>query len=263
MSRTSRSFFKACAFALSLAVLGLLTSAAHAALINYGNFGPAPPGVSFLQVTESSGSDPVPLYGAPTAFTTGLRFLPIGFVATSSGGGADITDGQLNLTLQGNVNLPNAVAINSVTVFEAGDYTKAGTGTPATSLFAGAIIRATVTEINGASVAPINLDPVNGSVNFALPGAAVAEPWSLGVTIDIAAQMAAKGFGPAQRPTKVDLAINNSLVATSEANSVAFIAKKEFRVDVAGSPYIVPEPGALSLAGLALCGLGLVGRKRD
>lgn len=262
MSRTSRSFSKACAAAL--AVLGVFSAAAQAALINYGNVGPVAPGVSFQQVTESSGSDPVPLYGAPTPFVTGVRFLPVGFVATSSGGGApDITDGQLNLTVSGNVALPDVVGISSLTVFEAGDYTKAGTGTPATSVSAGSIIRATVTQINGLNVAPINLTPANGTVSFALPGMAVAQPWSLGVTINVGAQLAALGFGAGSRATKVDLAINNSLVATSEANSVAFIAKKEFRIDLVPNPGKVPEPGALSLAGLALCGLGLAGRKRD
>jgi hypothetical protein len=262
MSRTSRSFHKACAFALGLATIGLF-SVAQAASINYGNFGPVPPsGVMFLQVTESSGTDPVPLYGPPAPFDLGLDFDPIGFVASSSGGGADITDGQLNMTLMGAINGLAVTGIGPVTVFEAGDYTLAGAGGPATSVFAGAIIRATVTQINGVNVAPINLIPTNASFSDALPGVEIVTPWSVGTTLDVGAQLAVLGFGPNQAATKVELAINNALVATSEPNSAAFIAKKEFQVSVGTDPGIIPEPGSMALAGLALCGLALAGRKR-
>jgi hypothetical protein len=243
MSRTTRSFFKASAVALSLAVVGLFSAAAQAASINYGNHGPVA-GVSFLQVTESSGTDPVPLYGPPTAFAVGLDFNPVGFAASSSGGGADITDGQLNYTMT------NAAGISSISVFEAGDYTLAGVGGAGTSVNAGAIIRATVTEVNGVAVAPINLLPVNASFSDALPGAAIVAPWSVGATLNV-------GLPGGQRATRIDVAIDNSLVATSEASTAAFIAKKEFIV----RGTVIPEPATFALAGMALCSLGLVRRK--
>jgi hypothetical protein len=257
MSRTTRFVSKASAAALGLALVGLC-AAAQAASINYGNFGPVAPGVSFLQVTESSGTDPVPLYGPPSPFVTGLDFDPIGFVATSANGGADITDGQLNLTVMGDVNLPNVVGISSISLFEAGDYTIAGAGTAATSVFAGAIIRATITEINGAPVAPIVLPAVNGSFGDSLPGNVIVGPWSVGLLLDVGAFLPANQFA-----TKVELAINNSLVATSEPGTVAFIAKKEFRLDIVPDPVdlTVPEPTGFVLASVVLCGLGLVGRK--
>jgi hypothetical protein len=257
MSRTTRFVSKASAAALGLALVGLC-AAAQAASINYGNFGPVALGVSFLQVTESSGTDPVPLYGPPSPFATGLDFDPIGFVATSANGGADITDGQLNLTVMGDVNLPNVVGISSISLFEAGDYTIAGAGTAATSVFAGAIIRATITEINGAPVAPIVLPAVNGSFGDSLPGNVIVGPWSVGLLLDVGAFLPANQFA-----TKVELAINNSLVATSEPGTVAFIAKKEFRLDIVPDPVdlTVPEPTGFVLASVVLCGLGLVGRK--
>jgi hypothetical protein len=257
MSRTTRFVSKASAAALGLALVGLC-AAAQAASINYGNFGPVPPGVSFLQVTESSGTDPVPLYGPPAPFVTGLDFDPIGFVATSANGGADINDGQLNFTVMGNVNLPNVVGISSISLFEAGDYTIAGGGTAATSVFAGAIIRATVTEINGAPVAPIVLPAVNGSFGDSLPGNQIVSPGSLGSLLDVGAFLPANQFA-----TKVEIAINNSLVATSEPGTVAFIAKKEFRIDIVPDPVdlTVPEPTGFVLASVVLCGLALVGRK--
>jgi hypothetical protein len=257
MSRTTRFVSKASAAALGLALVGFC-AVAQAASINYGNFGPVPPGVSFLQVTESSGTDPVPLYGPPAPFVTGLDFDPIGFVATSANGGADITDGQLNFTVMGNVNLPNVVGISSISLFEAGDYTIAGGGTAATSVFAGAIIRATITEINGAPVAPIVLPAVNGSFGDSLPGNVRVGPWSVGLLLDVGAFLPANQFA-----TKVEVAINNSLVATSEPGTVAFIAKKEFRIDIVPDPVdlSVPEPTGFVLASVFLCGLGLVGRK--
>jgi hypothetical protein len=166
MNNTKRNFSLALASVLGLTLGAVFSTATQAASINYGNFGPVPPGVSFLQVTESSGTDPVPLYGTPTPFSVGLDFDPIGFVATSSGGGPDITDAQLNFTIMGN----GSTGIGTIGLFEAGDYTLAGVGTPATSAFAGAILRATITQINGLPVAPISLAPVNASVGFSLPG---------------------------------------------------------------------------------------------
>src|SRR5215213_11937672 len=111
MSRTFRGFTFAGALALCAALLGALSSVANAASISYGNFGPVPPATSFLNVTESSEPIPVPLYGPPAVFTTGMDFDPANFVATSAGGGADVTDGQLSFTLM-------APSISSVSLTE-------------------------------------------------------------------------------------------------------------------------------------------------
>ena len=94
-------------------------------------------------------------------------------------GGADITDGQLNLTFM-------SPGLKTLSLHEAGDYTLLGGGTAATSAFAGAILRATVTEINGAAVAPIVLAPSNASVGFNLAAnSGVTQPWSLGTSINV------------------------------------------------------------------------------
>ncbi|HEX3600612.1 MAG TPA: PEP-CTERM sorting domain-containing protein [Lacipirellulaceae bacterium] len=226
------------AVALLLAVIAVAANpVARAATINYGNFGPVPPGVSFLQVTESSGTDPVPLYGPPTPFATGLDFDPAAFVASANGGGADITDGQLNFTVASSPN----IGIGNISLFEGGDYTLAGSGTTATQVLAGAIITATVTEINGAPVAPFNLPSSNASVGFNLvanPG--IVQPWTLGTGFNI-------NLPPGQLATKVEFAIDNSLVALSESGSIAFIAKKDFRIDIMPR---VPEPATIALLGL-------------
>jgi hypothetical protein len=238
-----------CALAMLFSVAVLAAGpAAHAALINYGDF-PAPP-VVFQQVTESSGTDPVPLYGPPTPFITGMDFNPTSFVASATGGAADITDGQLNF---GIATPPGGlIGINSLNLSEAGDYTLVGAGTPATAVFAGAIIRVTVTQVNGLNVVPFDLAPSNNSVSYSLPlNGGIVQPWSLGTNLDIAGMMPA-----GKTATGIQVAINNSLIATSQPGTVAFIAKKDFRIIVNPSTTL-PEPGTFVLMALgSIIGLG-------
>lgn len=237
------------ALAFGVALLGA-ASAASAASISYGDFGPVPPGVSFGGVQESSATDPVPLYGPPTAFSVGLDFDPAGFAATAAAGSQDITDGQLNFSVTTDASL----GITDIGLSEAGDYTLAGGGTNATQVLAGAIIRVTVTQINGVDVAPISLAPVNASVAFNLaanPG--IVQPWSIGLSANLAAQL-----GADERATGIEVVIDNQLLAFSEDATNAFIAKKDFRVDVG----VVPEPGTALLLLGALVGLSAVTRRR-
>ena len=250
-----RHAIAATSFLLALALL-LVAGAirpASAASINYGDH--IVPGATFEDVTESSITDPVPLYGPPTGFAVGLDFDPTNFVATASGGASDITDGQLNTT----ITLSSLLGVSAINVFEAGDFTLAGSGTSATQATAGAILRATVTQIDGAFIAPLSLTPVNASVSFNLaanPG--VVQPWSLGLGLNVAAQLVGLGFGPDQRATQVEIVIDNQLLALSELASVSFIAKKDFRIDVAT---IVPEPSAALLVLGALLAWPLARRR--
>lgn len=244
-------------FTAAIAFSGL----SHAATINYGNSPVIPPGVTFSDVTESSGTDAVPLYGAPAYFNTGIDFDPTSFVASAVNGAADITDGQLNFTLTGDTSGPGLTAINSLSLFEAGDYSLVGTGTSATEVFAGAIIQVTVTEIDGVAVAPINLVPVSISVDFDLAAdSGLVQPWSLNTSINIAAQLTTLGHSFVAGATQIEVAINDTLIAISEAGSVAFIAKKNFTVNVNASTQVVPEPASLAL--LASGGLLIAWRRR-
>jgi hypothetical protein len=231
---------------IGLLAVGGISEPCAAATISYGNVGPVA-GVTFLDVTESSGTDPVPLFGPPTAYTLGLDFDPMNFVSTANGGAMDVTDGQLNfgiLTGAGG-NIP------FINVLEAGDFSLTGTGTSATQVLAGVIIRATVLQVNGANVAPFDLTPANASLSRNLtanPG--IVQPWQLSANLNVAAQTVAK-FGANARATRVEVVINNQLQAHSQTSSLAFIAKKEFRVDLQ-----IPEPATLLLM-LGGC-LGLV-----
>jgi hypothetical protein len=223
-------------------------AAARGASINYGNFNV--PGIMFQGVTESSGTDPVPLYGPPNPFVIGLDFDPMTFTSASSNGTADITDGQLNFTI---MTLPGGPTIDGLSLLEAGDYSLAGAGGPATSVFAGAIVRATILQVDGVNVAPINVPPVNASFGDSLPGTVIAGPWSLGLFTNIVGAL-----GPGQHATKVDIVINNALVTTSEPGTVAFIAKKEFQIGITPG---VPEPATATL--IALACIGAIGLRRS
>ncbi len=253
-------FIRSTTLTLSLGVLlalGGLGRLASAATISYGNFGPVAPGITFVNVTESSGTDPLPLFGPPDPFSVGLDFDPTGFVSTANGGAQDVTDGQLNFILMGQ----SGVAIDQFSLFEGGDYTLAGTGTSATQALAGAIIHVVVTQVDGVNIAPVSLNSVNGSVGFNLaanPG--VVQPWSLGLTYDVDAQLAAKNIPFSLGATKLEVVINNQLLTFSQTSSLAFIAKKDFRIDVDEE---VPEPTtAMMLLGGCLAIGAIVRRVR-
>lgn len=263
MMRTHRRLFSASAAALALGLLATFAPVAQAASISYGNFGPVAPGISFLNVTESSGTDAVPLYGAPDPYVTGLDFDPTSFVASAAGGGADITDGQMNFTVMGQKNGLDIVAIGGISLFEGGDYTLVGTGTAASQVLAGAIVAVKITEIDGSPVTPFNLTSTNASVGFNLPAnGGVVQPWSLGLLVDVEAQLTSLGVPFIVGATKAEVVINNSLIAISEPTSVAFIAKKEFVIGIVPDLGVLPEPGTLALAGVALCSIGAVSRRK-
>jgi hypothetical protein len=231
----------------ALLCLGLST-ALQAASINYGNFNSNPPGVMFLDVTESSGTDAVPLYGAPTSVGQELGFTPTpAFEASAGGGAVDVTDGQLNYTIMSD-------GVTVVNAQEGGFFSLTGVGTSATNVLAALSLRATVTQINGADVTPITLPSSSVAAQYNLvanPGA--NQPWSLATSVDVATQLANLGYGAGQSATKVDVVIDNQLVAISELGSDAEIVKTRFGI---------PEPTTFMLGAFGLCGIIAAARKR-
>src|SRR5688572_21908548 len=129
------------------AIIGLAAVSAStpsaSAQIYYGNY--AGSTVVYQNVTESSGTDSIPQFGAPTVLVDTLDFNPVGFDAFSSGGGApDITDGQLNFTIKAN----SGYIIPFVNFSERGDFTLAGTGTALTYASVSATVFIDILEVD-------------------------------------------------------------------------------------------------------------------
>lgn len=258
------SLFRRTTAALPLLAVGAFFAAgaqADAAAILYGNFN-APNGtVTFQAVTESSGTDAVPLYGPPTPFNVGLDFDPMSFVSAATGGSADVTDGQLNTTLQGNGPSPSTyTSIDSIDFSEAGDFTLVGTGTATTSVSAGIIARIKITQVDGVNL----VTPVTATVNasfatnlVASPG--TSQPWTLGSSIDVDAVLTANNISYVKGATKVEVVTNDTLTSISEQSTVAFIAKKDFVITLGTTP--VPEPTTAALLVLTIGGFSMRRRR--
>ena len=265
MMRTTTNTHPFCACALTVAIAAFLFTPAFAAPINYGDF--AGSTVMYLDVTETANTpgDSEPQYGAPSILGDKLDFDPAGFTATSTGGLPDLTDGQLNFTMMG---VPGA-AISTISLSEGGDYNLLGTGTAATQIHYGlGLTSIVVLEVDGSPLAsPVSLGAIStgGSDDLSL-GADLLTPWSLDMLYDVNAALDAAKVDYIVGATKLEIAIDNTLAAISEASSIAFIAKKDFMVDVTVTPFDpfnIPEPSTFVLLGLALCGVVAGGSLRD
>jgi len=236
--------------ALVAAVICTAGAGARAAIISYGNF--VGTDVTYGNVTESSGTDAVPLYDVPHVVTNALDFDPKSFVSYATSGSADVTDGQLNFDIIAHA----GKSITGLSISELGDYTLVVTGTPTTSASAGAIAFVKIVEVDNVPLAAsqiINIPASSATVAYYLPAnAGSAQAWNLGLSVNIAAALPSN-----QHATRVQVAFNNTLATTSEPSTLAFIAKKDFVLNTQTA--LVPEPAALSLLGVA--GLMLL-RKR-
>lgn len=226
-----------------------------AASIDYGNFFGNT--VEYEQVTESSATSALPLYGPPVIAGNSLTFSPPDFAATSTNGGPpEITDGHLNTTIVG---IGNSV-IPDLEISEAGDYTLAGIGTDATSVSVAAPVILRITGINGVSVNPIQFatnvifTPDGGT--YTLPGdAGVGVIWTGFVSTSFDSIIASAGL--TGHATQVIFDMDNTLTAFSQTGTIAFIQKK-VSSDVVLT--VVPEPTSIGL--MAMGSLSLLARRR-
>ncbi len=245
------------ALAAVVAIAGLGTPAS-AAPINYGDF--IGTTVDFLQVTEDSTTDPLPpaLYGTPTVSGDSLDFNPISFNASATGtGGTDTTDGILTMMMLAH---PGQF-IDTIQFDEAGDFTLAGlAGNASVSVTANFTVD--ILEVDGAAIAPINIitamtfTPSNGDFDLINdgPGPLVNGTWAGMLMVDINQSLIDNNIPFINGATKLSISFDNTLTATSEDGTSAFISKK----DVGGVGItVIPEPATLGLliAG-TLCMLG-------
>ena len=235
-----------------LATVSMAVNSTHAGIINYGDFGPDALAGStmYLGVTESSGTDAVPLFDTPALSADTLDFAPKTFVASAVDGSSDLTDGQLNFDMMA---LPGT-AMTSLLITEGGDYTLFGTGTAATQIAAGLSVDITILEVDGVALAsPVSLFASSSITrDLANDGPVVSTSWSNGVLLDFAPALAGNNIGYTLGVTKMQVVIDDTLVAISEDLSTALISKKDFTLEPATTGNPIPEPASVMLMGLGV-----------
>lgn len=263
------------AFATLALVVALAPSVRSiAASINYGNFMGAT--VSYEGVTEASATDPVPLFGAPTVSGDSLDFNPVGFSASSTNGGANITDGQLLFMAKAKPGL----GLTAIQITERGDTTLAGFGTDATFTSVSLTGVLNINEVGNVGINAISIPfsfssvgPSGGTFGLATdfgggPGGTIA--WNGSALIDltpanpiIAAGYADQGLNLAVPATKVSVNFDNTLIAISQQGTSALIAKKDQIIITLRTPPggDIPEPTSVMLVLLSMVG-GLCVRRR-
>ncbi|MBN1855163.1 MAG: hypothetical protein JW829_20700 [Pirellulales bacterium] len=218
--------------------------------------------VKYLDVTEDSSTDPVPLYGPPNVTGDSLDFDPVGFSANAAGaGGSDITDGNLRFVVEA---MP-LHAIWNIGLSEQGDTALAGFGTDATMTSVTSNIFVDILEVDGAPITQINLStmmvftPSAGDYKLMTDGGGgpvYQTNWSGSVLIDLNQALITAGEPFVWGATKIAVNLDNTLVALSEAGTQSFIAKKDF--DGMSVTVNIPEPSCLVLFGLTLLGLAAI-----
>jgi hypothetical protein len=245
-------------------LLLVLQPSVQAASISYLD---PPPGntVDYTDVTEASGTDPVPLFGAPTVTGDSIDFNPVLFTALSQFGAppVDLTDGQLTFKVHAHA----GYAIKNISFNEGGITTVIGAGTANTYTDVSATGFLNISEVDGAGISvvvvPINLTfshNANGTWRLVPDGLALTLPWTGGQLIDLNAALTAASVPYTLGATRISVNLNNGLIAQSEAGTIAFIDKKDF-----GGLSItvnVPEPTTMLLALASFGVLGLITRRR-
>jgi hypothetical protein len=251
-------------------LVGMFAAKTLAAPINYGDKPAAT--VDYLQVTEDTNSfdDAPPKFGMPSIAGDTMDFDPFEFNAKSSNGSvADITDGQLNFGIVAHA----GKIIKNVGFTEAGDTTLAGVGTDATFTSVTSHFNLDVIEIDGhaptqaLSLTNVNLafSPSGGTYGLGtdgLGGPFFTAGWNGSVLVDVNAYLASKGEPFVGGATKVKVALDNTLVATSQTGTSSFIAKKDADGVTITVNKPVPEPTACLMAVLGLAGGLAVSRRR-
>jgi hypothetical protein len=240
--------------------VGVWLSADADAPINYGD----QPGdtVTFLQVTESSFTDSLPLYGTPTVIGDTLLFALPGFGSYSSGGTSDLTDGTLDTTIVAD----SGSYIGYIRFREYGDVSLSGTGTSSTYAAVANSIFLQILEIDETPIIPITTSvntaftPSDGDWNLADDGVQSGALWQGELYVDITGLLTSSG--KTGHATKVKLIMDNVLNTGSEAGTSAYIRKKATDGIQITPLEEIPEPATFLILGVGGGFLTLIRKRR-
>jgi hypothetical protein len=207
-------------FASAAVVAAILTSSSAFAAVYMGS----------NSAFSYTANDVNGLYGSPIVESTGLSFVPTGFVATSTNGNAAVTTGLLQLQFSTTSGQPGILGVN---LTESGDYSINDGGD--VKEFAYYSVR--VLDANYPGTKTFNVYSTPGFSTDTRPtGADASGPWTDALTL-------ALPF-PAQ---SIIVQLNNNLHAGSNAGGSAVIQKKN--IDGGTTPginLIIPEPTTLT-----------------
>ncbi len=190
-------------------------------------------GGTVTDLTESSATDPTPLFGSPIAIGDSLTFSTGPFAAAQAGRGSDITAGQLSFVIQADPGL----FIESISLEEIGDYLMLGDYAEVTA--GGTLVATILDPLTGGFVS----DPITFDQAFPLVGTG-SGIWTGEAAVDLSNY----------RATRVRIDLDNSLIAASNSESdAAFIDKKALTVDVDFAD--IPEPATLAILGLGVAAM--------
>lgn len=220
-------------------------------------------GVSESNIEGSGGSDGMTaeLFGAPTINGDIIDFNPKNFqaeVETQSGENtSEIVDGQLSFMI---VAKPGQV-IDNVQFNEAGDTTLIALGAAEAFSSVSANFFVDVVEVDGQPLGEIlNLDdaltfgPSDGDFEIGVDGSPnFNTAWSGSVQMDLQQALIDNDIDFQFGATKVNITLDNTLVAAASDGGSAFIKKKDF--DGVTITVNVPEPGSVALVLLGVVGL--------
>ncbi|NLX07852.1 MAG: PEP-CTERM sorting domain-containing protein [Phycisphaerae bacterium] len=240
-----------------VAAVAVFVGSAVATPINYGDF----TGVTmrYQQISEDSGTDPLPLYNSPTLVGDTLQFNNLSFYSSSSGNAADTTDGNLMGWIEAKV----GSVIQSIAFDEYGDVSL--NGSPLKWGYASVTntIFVQVHEIDRVAVAPFTftidmvMTPSDGDWTLMDDGYGSWD-WEGHLLADVTQALRDKGYATGYA-TKLYFEMDNTLNTSSETGTSAYIAKKLTDGLKVTASVEVPEPITVLLMGL---GLGLLRVRR-